>query len=198
MISLIRIAPCESFGSGNPPALKMRSAMHTGVCILAAIQLIFSITLATPNIGIRADFLDATGKTTDRDIQSYSGIIKFDDGTIPLDKTKMTDAKLLHLCVLAYNEMVNIWRPRNLVSDALPGAMAAIAYEDKIYFASALRAPAAVVKLANVAKGSVREYMDDALSMGLGRFSPASTYSSERSQGFNDILRDSDLPRRVS
>lgn len=149
--------------------------MHNGACILAIIQLLISLTFATPNLGIRADFLDATGKDTDKVIQSYSGIIKFDDGTIPLDKTKMTDAKLLHLCVLAYNEMVNIWRPRNLVSDALPGAMAVIAYKDTLYFASALRAPAAAVKLANVAKGSVREIMNDALTSGLGRSSPAPT-----------------------
>ena len=148
----------------------MRFNLYTGACILTVIQVLFSDTLATPNLGIRADFRDATGKNTDKLIQSYSGIVKFDDGTIPLDKTKMTDAKLLNLCVLAYNEMVEIWRPQNLVSDALPGAMAAIAYEDKIYFASALRAPAAVVQLANVAKGSVREYMDDALTMGVGRF----------------------------
>lgn len=151
----------------------MRFKIHNGGCILVVIQLLYSISLAIPNLGIRADFLNPTGATADRDIQSYSGIIKLDDGTIPLDKTKMTDAKLLHLCVLAYNEMVNIWRPRNLRSDALPGAMAAIAYEDKIYFASALRAPAGVVKLAEVAKGSVREIMDDALTMGIGRSSPA-------------------------
>ena len=151
----------------------MRFRVHTGACLLTVIQILFSITLATPNLGIRADFLDATGKTTDKTIQSYSGIIEFDDGSIPLDKTKLTDAKLLNLCVLAYKEMVEIWRPRNLVSDALPGAMAAIAYRDKIYFASALRAPAAAVKLANVAKGSVRGIMDDALTMGLGRFIPS-------------------------
>lgn len=147
----------------------MRFKMRREAFILAVIQLLYYIAFATPLIGIRADFLDATGKATDRAIQSYSGIIKFADSTIPTDNTKMTDAKLLHLCVLAYNEMVSIWRPRNLISDALPGAMAAIAYKDKIFFASALRAPAAVVALANVAKGSVREIMDEALTMGIGR-----------------------------
>lgn len=143
--------------------------MYNGACILAVVQLLCSLAFATPRLGIRADFLDATNERTDRIIQSYSGIIKFDDGTIPLDKTKMTDAKLLHLCNLAYNEMVNIWRPRNMLSRALPGAMAAIAYKDSIYFASALRAPSAAVKLANVAKGTVREMMDEALEIGLGR-----------------------------
>ncbi|KAK4692824.1 hypothetical protein P7C71_g4454, partial [Lecanoromycetidae sp. Uapishka_2] len=147
----------------------MRFKMRREACILVVIQLFYYLTLATPTIGIRADFLDATGQATDKVIQSYSAIIKFADSTIPTDKTKMTDAQLLNLCVLAYNEMVTVWQGRNLKSDALPGAMAAIAYQDKIFFASALRAPAAVVQLANVAKGSVREIMDEALTMGLGR-----------------------------
>ncbi|MCJ1462831.1 hypothetical protein MMC07_001434 [Pseudocyphellaria aurata] len=145
----------------------MRFKIQNGGCILVAIELLCSISLAIPNLGIEADFLTPTGKTTDRDVQSYSGIIKFNHGTIPLEKTRMTDAKLLQLCVLAYNEMVNIWRPRNLASAALPGAMAAIAYGGKIYFASALRAPAGVVQLAKVANGSVREIMDEALTMGI-------------------------------
>lgn len=80
----------------------------------------------------------------------------------------MTDAKLLHMAVLAYNEMVAVWRPRNLVSRALPGAMAVIAWGDKLFFASTLRAPATIIKLANVHQGSVRENMDDALTMGVG------------------------------
>ena len=147
--------------------------IHTGATILAVIQLLFSIALATPNLGIRADFLDVTGKLPDKFIQSYSSIIKFEDDTIPLDKTKMTDAKLLNLCVLAYNEMVDLWRTRQIPSDFLPGAMAVIAYKDRIYFASAVRAPAGGVKLADIPKGSVRELMDDAITMGLGRFFPS-------------------------
>ena len=140
--------------------------MRTGACIFAVINLLLCVAWASPNLGIRPDFRDATGATTDRDIQSYSGIIKFDDGTIPLDKSKMTDAKLLHLARVAYNQMVDIWRTRNLVQDALPGAMAAFAYQDKLYFGSAIRAPAALVQLAKVPKGSVREMMDDALTNG--------------------------------
>ena len=167
----------------------MRFNFHTGACILTVIQVLFSDTLATPALGIRADFRDATGKTTDDLIQSYSGIIKFEDGTIPLDKTKMTDAKLLNLCVLAYKEMVDIWRTRNMASAALPGAMAVIAYRDTIYFASALRAPAAVVQLAMVAKGSVRAMMDEALAGGVGRFFPTPAF--DYYQGSRDILRDS-------
>jgi len=53
-----------------------------------------------------------------------------------------------------------------LRSDALPGAMAAFTYQDKIYFGSVIRAPAAVVKLANVPKGSIRDIIDDALING--------------------------------
>ena len=151
----------------------MRLRIHTRVSILAVIQLLFSIALATPNVGIRVDFVDVTGKPTDKFIQSYSCIIKFDDGTIPHDKTKMTDAKLLNLCVLAYNEMVSIWKTRQIPSDFLPGAMAAIAYQDKIYFASAFRAPAGGVKLADIPKGSVRDMMDEAMMMGLGTLFPS-------------------------
>jgi len=153
----------------------MRFRKHNGAYIIAVIQLLSSLAFAAPNLGIRADSRKIDDRDSDKIIQSYSGIIKFDDGAIPLDKTKMTDAKLLHLCVLAYNEMVNIWRPRNLISDALPGAMAAIAYKDTIYFASAVRAPAAAIKLAHVAKGSVRQMMDDAFESGLGRSSPSPT-----------------------
>lgn len=107
--------------------------MQQWVCVLALFQLLFLLAFTTPNLGIRADHLAPTGDNIDKIIQSYSGIITFDDGTIPLDKTKMTDAKLLHLCVLAYNEMISIWRPRNLRSAALPGAMAAIAYKDNLF-----------------------------------------------------------------
>jgi len=147
----------------------MRSMMRQWVCVLALFQLLFPLALTTPNLGIRADHLVDTGKDIDTIIQSYSGIITFDDGTIPLDKTKMTDAKLLHLCVLAYNEMISIWRPRNLISSALPGGMAAIAYKDTIYFASTVRAPRKAIDLANVPKGSVRQLMKDNLEFGFGR-----------------------------
>ncbi|KAL8725890.1 MAG: hypothetical protein Q9181_006250 [Wetmoreana brouardii] len=145
----------------------MHLKLHSGVRTLAFIQLLLCVAWASPNLGIRPDFRDATDRDTDRDIQSYSGIIKFDDGTIPLEKSKMTDAKLLHMARAAYNQMVDIWSGRNLMSSALPGAMAAFAYQDKIYFGSAIRAPREVVKLANVPKGTIREYMDDALTNGM-------------------------------
>ncbi|KAL8706773.1 MAG: hypothetical protein Q9201_000199 [Fulgogasparrea decipioides] len=44
--------------------------------------------------------------------------------------------------------------------------MAAFAYQDKIYFGSAIRAPPKVVTLRDVPKGSIREYMDNALTNG--------------------------------
>lgn len=122
------------------------------------------------DLGVRADFIDATGKPTDRDIQSYSTIIKFEDGGVPGDKSKMTDAKLINLAKVAYTEMVTIWRGRNLVSAALPGAMAALQYKDMIYFASAIRAQEQMVKISNIPKGSVREKMDDALTNGASEF----------------------------
>lgn len=83
----------------------------------------------------------------------------------------MTDAKLLHLAVVAYNEMVAIWRARNIPSDLLPGAMAVIASGDKLYFASSLRTVPNSVRLRDVPQGSVRELMDEALTMGIGTHS---------------------------
>jgi len=83
----------------------------------------------------------------------------------------MTDAKLLHLAVVAYNEMVAIWRARNIPSDLLPNAMAVIASGDKLYFASSLRTVPNSVRLRDVPQGSVRELMDEALTMGIGTHS---------------------------
>ena len=151
--------------------------LHNAASILAVIYILLSFTFATPNVGIRADWIRNPNAANDKDIQSYSSIIKFNDGTIPLDKTKMTDAKFLNLCVVAYNEMVNIWGGRNLASAALPGAMAAVAYKDSIYFGSSIRAQAANIALAQVAHGSVREIMDEALTMGLGKFFGFDSYS---------------------
>ncbi len=153
----------------------MQPIMQQWVCVLALFQLLFSLAFTTPNLGIRADHLAPTGENIDKIIQSYSGIITFDDGTIPLDKTKMTDAKLLHLCVLAYNEMISIWRPRNLISAALPGAMAAIAYKDTIYFASSVRVPSKAIELKDIPRGSIRQFMKDALEYDFGRSFPASS-----------------------
>ena len=153
----------------------MRFGITTRVWLFAISSLFFGLVTATPDLKIRADFLDATGKSTDKIIQSYSGIVKFDDGTVPLDKTKMTDAKLINLAGVAYNEMVDIWRSRQFSEAGLPGAMAALAYKDKIYFASALRAPLEAVKLSEVAKGSVRAMMDDALTTGASKFSSTSS-----------------------
>lgn len=83
----------------------------------------------------------------------------------------MTDAKLLHLAVVAYNEMVAIWRARNIPSKLLPGAMAVIAWGDKLYLASAVRTVPNGVELKNVPLGSIREIMVDALTMGIGTHS---------------------------
>lgn len=83
----------------------------------------------------------------------------------------MTDAKLLHLAVVAYNEMVAIWRARDLESRLLPGAMAVIASGDKLYFASSIRTVPGGVKLKDVPQGSIKDIMVDALTMGIGTHS---------------------------
>lgn len=80
----------------------------------------------------------------------------------------MTDAKLLHMAVIAYKEMITVWRSRNIPSIFLPGAMAVIASGDRLYFASALRARAGSVELAEIPHGSIRAYMDEALTMSIG------------------------------
>ena len=167
----------------------MRLSIHYGTCILATIQVLLSVAWATPKLGIRPDYLRPVNDETDRDIQSYSGIIRFQDGTLPLDKTRMTDAKLLNLCVVAYNEMVSSWRGRNLKSSALPGAMTAVAYRDKIYFASSLKRPYKGIKFANVPKGSIRELMEEALTMGLGRSIPVSTIDSHAANVLGNFTR---------
>ena len=101
----------------------------------------------------------------------------------------MTDAELLNLCVTAYHETINIWRLRNSISNTLSGAMAAIVYKDKIYFLSALRAPCDAVKLANVAKGSGRQFMDDALTAGVGRSSPVPAIGLHVNKGLRRLFQ---------
>jgi len=86
-------------------------------------------------------------------------------------KARMTDAKLLHLAVVAYDEMIARWRARSIPSRFLPGAMAVIASGERLYFASSVRTVPGGVKLANVPQGSVRELMDEALTMGIGTHS---------------------------
>lgn len=137
--------------------------MYSNARILFIIQLAIYVVFATPSLGIRPDFLQPTGEDIDVDITSYSGIIRFDDGTIPLDKSRMTDAKLFHLATVAYNEMVQVWQDLKIPKASLPAAMAAFAYQDNVFFASSLRAPKNYGSLANIPKGSVREYMDNAL-----------------------------------
>ncbi|KAL8881430.1 MAG: hypothetical protein Q9198_001373 [Flavoplaca austrocitrina] len=102
-------------------------------------------------------------------IHSYSAAIEFADASIPLDENVMTDADLLHLAVLAYKEMHKIWQDKKLPFEHMPGAMGAFAYQNKIFFASSIRAPRQAIKLENVHDGTVRANMEDALTMGLGR-----------------------------
>lgn len=139
----------------------MFSLARQGLYILYVVQILYSLSLAVPKIDIRKDFLEPTDSHgVNLAVQSYSGIIKFEDGSVPLDKARMTDAKLLHLCRLAYNEMIVNWRGRRLSSDGLPAAMAAIAHKDSIYFVSSLKAPQRFIKLKHFAQGTVREIMD--------------------------------------
>lgn len=110
-------------------------------------------------------FIQSGDPAKDRLVQSYSGIIKCEDASIPLDGSQMTDARLYHLAVLAYKEMFNIWEPRLLGPDALPNAMAVMASGDTLYFASSIRCSTYItrIRIEDVAQGPVRQYMDNAL-----------------------------------
>ncbi|KAL8637943.1 MAG: hypothetical protein Q9226_009053 [Calogaya cf. arnoldii] len=143
--------------------------MYTLGKILTIAYVLSVVVVAVPNLGIKKDFLlPSEDDHVNRQIQSYSGVIKFDDPSIPLDKEKMSDRDLLHLAVLAYGEMHAIWGARQLPFWVMPGAMAAVAYQDKIFFASSIKAPSQAIKLKDVHDGSVSANMEDALTMGLG------------------------------
>ena len=104
----------------------MQLCVNTRVWHIVISIFLIGLTSATPDLHIRADFIETTGQLSDRFIQSYSSIVKFEDGAIPLDQTRMTDAKLINLAKVAYIQMVDIWKDRQLSSDALPRAMASI------------------------------------------------------------------------
>ncbi|KAI9826357.1 MAG: hypothetical protein M1832_000274 [Thelocarpon impressellum] len=72
-------------------------------------------------------------------IQSYAGRIEFRDKAIPGDHNRMSDAQLINLVKLAYDEMLEIWSSKTLSPSACPRAMIGMESEGTIYFASSIR-----------------------------------------------------------
>lgn len=101
-------------------------------------SLLVSIISAVPNLGVQRDFVEQFPHDS---LMSYSAVIKFNDQSIPGDKTKMSDAQFINLAKVAYDEMVDIWSRSNFNSDGCPGALIAMESAGFMYFASAIRSP---------------------------------------------------------
>jgi len=79
-----------------------------------------SLVSAVPTIGIE---LDSLPPNAPRDsYHSYTGVIAFEDPSIPGDSMKMSDAQFINLAKVAYQEMVEIWKTKLWSEDTLPGA----------------------------------------------------------------------------
>lgn len=102
--------------------------------LLIVLVSILPFALAIPNLGIQRDW-----DSRRNPVISYSGLIKFDDTSIPGDSSKLSDAQFINLAKLAYDEMVKIWAGSQLESKDCPGAMIAMESEGSVYFASSLR-----------------------------------------------------------
>ena len=105
---------------------------------LLLLSISISVTFAVPNVGIQKDYARQFPR---EGYQSYSGIIIFDDSSIPGDQSKISDAQFINLAKVAYDEMIVRWAASQLSSDGCPGAMVAMESEGRIYFASAVRSP---------------------------------------------------------
>ena len=108
------------------------------VFLLTLWSSLVSIISAVPNLGVQRDFEPQFPHDS---LMSYSAVIKFNDQSIPGDKTKMSDAQFINLAKVAYDEMVDIWSRSNFNSDGCPGALIAMESGGFMYFASAIRSP---------------------------------------------------------
>jgi hypothetical protein len=108
------------------------------VLLFSIFWTLVSIVSAVPQVGI---LRDAANKFPRDSFMSYSGVIEFEDKSIPSDKDKMSDAQFINFAKVAYDEMVAIWQGLKFREDACPGAMMALESEGFIYFASSIRCP---------------------------------------------------------
>ena len=107
----------------------MQAALNGRLLLVILILSLVSSSISTPNIGIQQDWF-----TTSDELISFSGIIQFDqndDGSNPV--SALSDGQLVGLASKAYDEMT-AFRNGNT-----PGAMAVVATNNEIFFASSIR-----------------------------------------------------------
>lgn len=75
------------------------------------------------------------------EVINFSEVIEFHDKKIPHDEEILTEAKLLNLAVMAYNQMIEHVLLSKFTIKRLPGAMAACAYKGRIFICSSLKPP---------------------------------------------------------
>ena len=110
-----------------PPT--MHAALKGRLSVAILILSLVSSVISTPNIGIQQDWF-----TTSDELISFSGIIQFnqnDDGSNPVPA--LSDGQLVGLASKAYDEMTAFGNSNT------PGAMAVMATNNEIFFASSIR-----------------------------------------------------------
>ena len=107
----------------------MQAALNGRLFLVIIILSLVSSSISTPNIGIQQDWV-----TTSEELISFSGLISFnqnDDGSNPV--SDLSDGQIVGLASKAYDEMTAFGN-----SNA-PGAMAVMATNNEIFFASSIR-----------------------------------------------------------
>lgn len=115
----------------------MLAALYKNIFSSTLLLCLILRTFATPNVGIQQDWLQGHDS-----LMSFSAIMVFNanpDGTNPV--TSITDGQLVGLAAKAYDEMIALWTPIPYKeNNNQPGAMAVLAINNEIYFASMIKA----------------------------------------------------------
>lgn len=94
-------------------------------------------TFATSNVGIQQDWFEGHDS-----LLSFSAVMVYNanpDGSSPVPS--ITDGQMVGLAAKAYAEMITIWTAiPNKADNKPPGAMAVLAINNEIYFASVIKA----------------------------------------------------------
>ncbi|WYZ39564.1 hypothetical protein EsH8_III_001478 [Colletotrichum jinshuiense] len=142
---------------------------------LSSIFFLFSpLVLGVPKIGIQRDpnVNPVDGSKPPNDFwHSYSGIIQFQEASIPGDKSKMSDLQFIHLAKVAYDEMLQLWQDAQINPDYAPGAMAAMESNGYIFFASSVKTIGGKIDLEDIdinKEGSPGWFMWFCAASGLG------------------------------
>ena len=110
----------------------LRKSVFSSTLLLCLTLRIF----ATPTVGIQQDWLEGHDS-----LLSFSAIMVFNaksDGSSPVPS--ITDGQMVGLAAQAYQEMLTIWNAIPDKVDPKPGAIAAFAINNEIYFASVVKA----------------------------------------------------------